>query len=220
MSSWKNSDSAANAPLWAAAAVNKEPTPTNRINLFDNSTKDYWKDSLPAGGDRQADVAIGVFGVSADEAQVDKHTHTGWVQRKVFYGGRAGRVQEEVLVAMNTMNSDAEDTVYKDTVITFTVQPVNKTVTAGALVANMFSVTAKSTPTKSMQYQWQQSTNGGTTYTNISGAAWTGYTTNTLGITAGHTATGDTGMLLRCVVTASGTGASATSTAGTLTVTA
>lgn len=40
--------------------------------------------------------------------------HAGWVVRTVGSGGRAGRVQYEVLVAMNSFTSDSEDTVLKD----------------------------------------------------------------------------------------------------------
>lgn len=40
--------------------------------------------------------------------------HAGWVLRTVGTGGRAGRVQEETLVAMGSMTEDAEDTIMKD----------------------------------------------------------------------------------------------------------
>jgi hypothetical protein len=44
-----------------------------------------------------------------------KSTHAGWVLRTVGTGGRAGRVQQEVLVAMGSMSSDAsDDTVLPD----------------------------------------------------------------------------------------------------------
>jgi len=44
-----------------------------------------------------------------------KSTHAGWVRRTVGTGGRAGRVQQEVLVAMGSMSSDAsDDTVLPD----------------------------------------------------------------------------------------------------------
>jgi hypothetical protein len=42
-------------------------------------------------------------------------THAGWVRRTVGAGGRAGRVQEEVLVAMGSMTGDqADDIQYPD----------------------------------------------------------------------------------------------------------
>lgn len=40
--------------------------------------------------------------------------HAGWVLRTVGTGGRAGRVQYETLVAMGSMTSDSDDTVFKD----------------------------------------------------------------------------------------------------------
>lgn len=40
--------------------------------------------------------------------------HAGWVLRTVGTGGRAGRIQYETLVAMGSMTSDGEDTVFKD----------------------------------------------------------------------------------------------------------
>ena len=40
--------------------------------------------------------------------------HAGWVRRVVGTGGRAGRVQEETLVAMGSITGDLEDTVMKD----------------------------------------------------------------------------------------------------------
>lgn len=40
--------------------------------------------------------------------------HAGWVRRVVGTGGRAGRIQEETLVAMGSIAGDLEDTVMKD----------------------------------------------------------------------------------------------------------
>lgn len=223
MSSWGNYDNAANTPLWSTAAVKVAPTTQNTANLFNNTTVGYWEVALPNGGDRLANVAVGVFGVDADEAQVDGNVHTGWVLRKTFTGGRANRTQEEVLVAMSTLNADAEDVVYKDTIITITSQPSNKTTTAGNAESTLFSVAATSAPTKTLSYQWQQSVNGGVSYANInpSGGVFTGVTTATLGVNAGMTDTSSTfnNAKFRCVVSAAGTGATATSNAGTLTVT-
>jgi hypothetical protein len=43
-----------------------------------------------------------------------KVAHAGWVRRIVGTGGRAGRIQYETLVAMGSIEGDAEDTVAKD----------------------------------------------------------------------------------------------------------
>ena len=105
MSAWGNNDNAANTPLWVAATVNLAPTANNASDLFDNTTQD----SVVEG------KAVGVFGVDKYEAQYDgKGAHTGWVLRTEGSGGRAGRVQQEVLVAMNTINGDSDGSTYND----------------------------------------------------------------------------------------------------------
>jgi hypothetical protein len=54
-----------------------------------------------------ADLGSGAGGIKA--------THAGWVKRTVGTGGRAGRVQTEVLVAMGSMTGDqADDIEYPD----------------------------------------------------------------------------------------------------------
>ena len=51
-----------------------------------------------------------VFGVDPDEtAATDGVTHAGWVKRTVGTGGRSGRVQQETLVAMGSIATDATD---------------------------------------------------------------------------------------------------------------
>ena len=88
-----------------------------------------------------------------------------------------------------------------------TTQPANQTVTAGATATFTAAATGSPTPT----VQWQVSTDGGTSYSNIAGA-----TTGTLSLTAVTTAQNDNRY--RAVFT-NGAG-SATSNAATLTVTA
>ena len=226
MSSWGNNDNAANTPLWSAASVNLEPTRTNATAVFDNSTVDAFKVTMENGGDRLADVAIGVFGISADEAAVDqKGAHTGWVKRTEFTGGRAGRVQEEVLVAMSSMNGDAEDTIYKDTVITITAQPatLRGPVDQASAQTTTFSVTASASPAAALSYQWQVNNNSGGSWVNIDPG--TNVTTgqpgsmtksgaNTATLTLDPTGTAANNYVFRCVVTAAGTGATATSANG------
>ena len=88
-----------------------------------------------------------------------------------------------------------------------TAQPAGQTVTEGS--AAEFSVTATAgseTPT----YQWQQSTDNGSNWTDISDATSANYTTGT-------TTTGMSGNQYRCVVT-SASGVSVISSAATLTV--
>lgn len=80
-------------------------------------------------------------------------------------------------------------TVYNPVVIT--TQPANATVCAGANVT--FTVAATGTPTP-LNYQWQVSTNGGVTYTNIAGA-------NNTSLTLTNVTTALNQNRYRCVVT-------------------
>jgi Ig-like domain CHU_C associated/Secretion system C-terminal sorting domain len=89
-----------------------------------------------------------------------------------------------------------------------TAQPANTTRCAGTTAS--FSVTATG---NSPTYQWQVSTNGGGTYTNIAGA--TSATLTLSGVT-----TAMSGNLYRVVVTVAPCGTTATSNAGSLTVNA
>ena len=57
-----------------------------------------------------------VYGVDTTETAVQdsKIAHAGWVRRVAGSGGRSGRVQTEVLVAMSSISGDAEDTAFPD----------------------------------------------------------------------------------------------------------
>ncbi len=99
-----------------------------------------------------------------------------------------------------------------NTPVNITAQPANSTVCAGTNTT--FSVTVTGT---SPTYQWQESTNGGGTWTNIvNGGIYGGATTNTLSLT-GITA-GMNNNQYRCVVGAAAACASANSNGATLTV--
>jgi hypothetical protein len=65
--------------------------------------------------------------------------------------------------------SAATITVLKDVVPKVTVQPANKTVAPGATVAFGAGASGEPTPTA----QWEVSTNGGSTWTNVSGGTAT-----------------------------------------------
>ncbi|MGB7218395.1 MAG: immunoglobulin domain-containing protein, partial [Vicinamibacterales bacterium] len=93
------------------------------------------------------------------------------------------------------------------------MQPTNQTVNAGQNATFTALATGNPTPT----YQWQISTNGGTSFSNLANVApYSGVTTGTLTITGATV--GLTGNQYRVVATNSA--GTATSTAATLTVTA
>lgn len=93
MSLWNNKDEAVSAPKSVVdAATGKKGT-----EVFEDATKGTW-------------------GVDTTEARVKNiNGHAGWILRTVGTGGRAGRVNEETLVAMGSMTGDgADDAVYPD----------------------------------------------------------------------------------------------------------
>ena len=63
-----------------------------------------------------ADAATAVASLGTGAAGAGTHlSHAGWVRRTVGTGGRAGRIQQEVLVAMGSMTGDqADDIQYPD----------------------------------------------------------------------------------------------------------
>ena len=234
MSSWGNYDNAANTPLWAVnasivkaapAEAHAAPTRTNVTYLFGNTTPNAY-----IAGD-----TIGLFGVDKFETAVDtKVAHQGWVLRTEGSGGRAGRVQQEVLVALNMNTEDAEDSTYLDSIITISAQPVavGGPVSAASANAVTYSVTAAITSgntAPTLSYIWQASNNAGGAWTTITngtknGAAFppntiiSGAGTSTL--TVDPTNVDANNYVFRAVVSATGTGATATSANGRILITA
>jgi hypothetical protein len=234
MSSHGKYDNAANAPYWAvnSTIVNatnvkanySAPTADNVALLYANTTADVYT----------VGETIGLFGVDANEINVDgKVAHQGWVLRTTGSGGRAGRVQQEVLVAMSSFDTDGEDTVYQDAVVSITSQPSTLQGPVSAASANTvsFSVVAAITAGNSsapLTYQWQVNNNSGGTWVGIDPG--TGVTSgqppnmtktgaNTATLVLDPTGTAANNFVFRCVVTATGTGASATSANGRILIT-
>jgi hypothetical protein len=126
--------------------------------------------------------------------------HAGWVGVHTYIDTHGNlRVKTETLVAMSgistsalatyTVTGDAaDDSVYADNYITISAQPTSL-VGVATTAAQSFSVTASSTPSASLSYQWQYSTAVGAAFTNVTtgllgGLIYTNPTTATLGIAA------------------------------------
>ena len=145
MALWSNTDANTSAPKNAVASG--LGVSANGLTLFGNTTTSAYV----------TNAKIGVFGVDATERapknlEVVTGGHAGWVLRTEGTGGRSGRVQVETLVAMGSIGTDAEDTVFRDTTIFIQTQPSNASNTAGGNAT--FSVVATSTPSVSLSYQW------------------------------------------------------------------
>ena len=178
MANWGNTDDAANSVLWATTQVKLTPNTDNQANLYTNTTADAFISGL----------TVGQFGVSGQEAQAlraganTKVTHAGWVLRTVGSGNRAGRVQNETLVAMKTIAQDgSDDSVIPDYMLSIATQPSNVTINSSS-TSNVatFTVAAASVPDgATFTYRWQVW--GGTQFDNLSNdSTYSGVTTATL----------------------------------------
>jgi hypothetical protein len=176
-----------------------------------------------------------VYGVDEYEAQTQAGTsgtkyklaHSGWVGIHTYMDADGNlRVKTEVLVAMSGITSNtaatystpgdaADDTVFPDRLITISSQPTS--VGIATTGTGTFSVTASVTPAAALTYQWQVSTNSGSTYSNATGGIYSNGTTATLTLT--NPALSANNNLYKVVITSTG-GATATSSSAKLTVTA
>ena len=152
-----------------------------------------------------------IFGVGADEAAATAGIASpGWVSRRLV----GTRVLYETLVAMKTGPVEvADNTQFPNFKVNITQQPAS--ISRAAAAASSFTVVATTTPTGGvLTYQWQVSTNGGTSFAN---SVATGNTTATV---TNATSTGLNGNQYRCIVGADGGAVSVTTTPAILTVTA
>lgn len=205
MAQWKNTDAAANSVFWAAAQFKTPANTANRDAIFGNTTANAFMSGIKAG----------VFAAdNAETAAESAITHAGWVLRTEGTGGRAGRVQYETLVAMNSFTNDAEDTVLKDVKIWFTLQPLSQTVDAGDPAE--FTVAVDSVPDgATVTYVWQANTGSG--FANLAAdATYSDVDTATLTIAD---STGLDGAQYRVLALSAGAN-TITSNAAILTVTA
>jgi hypothetical protein len=147
MSLWNNTDANTSAPIFAPMYVQQAPTQENVDNLYGNTTVDV----IVAG------ETVGLFGVDTNEASAtgSAATHAGWVIRTTGSGGRSGRVQEEVLVAMGSLSSDAsDDATYPDATLSIITQPSNASITAGN--AATFTVVVDAAPQSAvLSFAWE-----------------------------------------------------------------
>ena len=196
MSSPGNYDNSANVPLWAAATVNLTPDSANAVSMFENTTPDAFITGQ----------TIGIFGVDDNEATTNQ-IGSGWVKRVTGSGGRAGRVTQEVLSTSTSMNLDAEDVIYKDTIITITTQPSNGSAVPGNGNTITYSVVASGTGSAALNYYWQF--NNGSVWANTATQALLFSNNTTTILTANAALATANTYKVRAIVNANGTGAAA-----------
>lgn len=185
---------------------------TNIVDITDPGSGSHTLQRTGVAGDITEGGDQIVF-VDAQEAQVAANkakgiTGAGWWRYQTYTDAQSTtRHKAECLIAMAVAAADAgdaEDTIAVDLAITIGTQPQNASVTAPDPAT--FTVAATINGDVPLSYQWQVNDGGG--YDDIVGATSSSYTVDD--------STGLNGYLYRVVV--SGGGATATSSAATLTV--
>ena len=175
-----------------------------------------------------------LYFIDADEAQQAENRGRGikvpgWTNYRSYTDANGNvRHKSEVLIAMGayhgatgsgtyqaeTGDRSTDDSVAVDATTTITVQPVNRSTTGGA--GTTFAVTSTATGAYSaLTYQWQVSTDGGSTWGNATGGVYSGGTTATLTLSA---TTGKNGYKYRVICGTDTANTNATSDVVTLTV--
>lgn len=219
MSSWGKYDNAANTPLWAVNASIVKNNPTKSAPTRANVTLLY---ANTTSGAYIAGETVGVFGVDSQEANANKKVaHAGWVLKTTGTGGRAGRVQQETLVALSSMNGttgDGDAQVYANVAISINGLST-QTVRANTGYANTATfaptISVSGNTAATLTYQWQVNNAAGSLgWTNVvngtpANTNYSGGTTATLGVKPADR-TVDT-YVFRITVTAANQGVTATS---------
>lgn len=164
---------------------------------YDLSEKPKWL----AYGDSTPATSLEVYGVDENEMAANKNVegaaHAGWVH--VRTNGSRKIVETLVAMSKNGITSDAEDVVFEDYLITIDTQPVAASVTSPADVE--FEVAASITGTGgTLTYQWQVSTDGGSTWANTVDASGTAATLTVISTDAEYVTANE----FRCIVSATG----------------
>lgn len=225
MAQWGKTDTTGDSVLWGVSQLEQTANTVNRDALYNNTTPDVY-----FTGATHSQKAFDTTEATATGAGV---AHSGWVLETIGSGGRAGRVQREVLVAMGSITGDATA---GDTALVFSLEPSDITINNNAPATyNLFTVTFDSVPTgETLTYTWEYSsdnltwlpvalnTPGGIGYDYVAfedvvGA--TGPRTITLQLTTTGPGTAPTGNYFRIVIDAGANAVATPSRSALLTVT-
>ena len=117
MALWSNTDANTSAPKYVTSYLKVSQSSANVNLAYGNTTTSAFI----------TNANVGIFAVDTNEMantsasnKASHPAHAGWVLRTAGTGGRAGRVQTEVLVAMGSMTGDGsasanDDPIYADT---------------------------------------------------------------------------------------------------------
>ena len=137
---------------------------------------------LAAGSGATVQSVGSIYGVDTTEA-VAETTNPGWIYVNEYTDMHGNpRKKNEVLCAIGSITTDAEDAVFPDTVITINTQPISIATFAYEPVS--YTVVATTLPVgTTINYRWQQAANSNAAFTNLTnGGTFANTTTPTLNI--------------------------------------
>ena len=137
---------------------------------------------LAAGSGATVQSVGSIYGVDTTEA-VAETTNPGWIYVNEYTDMHGNpRKKNEVLCAIGSITTDAEDAVFPDTVITINTQPIS--VATFAFEPVSYTVVATTLPVgTTINYRWQQAANSNASFTNLTNTGtFSNTTTATLNI--------------------------------------
>ena len=117
MALWSNTDANTSAPKYVTSYLKVSQSSANVNLAYGNTTTSAFI----------TNANVGIFAVDTNEMantsasnKASHPAHAGWILRTAGTGGRAGRVQTEVLVAMGSITGDGsasanDDVIFQDT---------------------------------------------------------------------------------------------------------
>jgi hypothetical protein len=172
---------------------------------------------LAAGSGATVQSVGNVYGVDAGEATANNEI-PGWVYTNVYTDMHGNiRRKSEVLCTLDTITTDAEDTVYPDYRLVIGTAPASKTVAINT--ANTFTIVTTSVPTgATINYRWQRAANANVSFSDLTNTG-TFTTTTTATLNFANSSVALSGSIYRVQMSVTGgTGANTVSSNAVLTV--
>jgi len=192
-------------PAWAVANVSGVSATTKQSPKW-----------LTAGSDATVQNVSNIYGVDTTEA-VAETTDPGWVYVNEYTDMHGNpRKKNEVLCAITSINTDDEDTVFPDTVITITTQPSNSTAAAGSPVS--FTIATSTLPVgTTVNRRWQRAANANAAFVDLTNTGTYSNTTNAT-LTIANNSLATSGSIYRVQLSAAGVTANTVSANAVLTI--
>jgi hypothetical protein len=193
------------SPAWAVANV-------SGVSITSKQSPKW----LNAGSDATIQNVGGIFGVDTTEAVAETAT-PGWVYVNEYTDMHGNpRKKNEVLCAITSINTDDEDAVFPDTVITINTQPTSNTAAAGSPVS--FTVVTSTLPVgTTVNHRWQRAANANASFVDLTNTG-TYSTSNTATLTIANNSVAVSGSIYRVQLSAAGVTANTVSANAVLTI--